>query len=157
MLLSNKEKTQLKHQKMVSAAPPHSANALTLYDIVRDYPYRTVSTNTAYVRMLRHQNPAKLHDACTRPATQQGRSNASVACTQNPLFWLALQGKLSSRKLADQWGIHFTTVNKYRRDIREGLLTPEPLEFVCTRFTATTWAVTWKWSMMPANFPARWL
>lgn len=144
MLLSKVERDRIDYQQSVRAAPPHSANQISLYDLVRDYPYRTVSTNTAYVRMLRHQNPKKLHDACTRPVMYQGRANAVVSCTQNPLFWLALQGKLSSRKLADQWGIHFTTVNKYRRDIREGLLTPEPLEFVCTRFTATTWGTILK-------------
>lgn len=133
MLLSKVERERIDYQQSVRAAPPHSANQLSLYDLVRDYPYRTVSTNTAYVRMLRHQNPAKLHDACTRPVMYQGRSNALVSSTQNPFFWMALQGKQSSRRLADQWGIHFTTVNKYRRDIREGILAPEPLKFLHTQ------------------------
>ncbi|GEK52333.1 hypothetical protein HVE01_30540 [Vreelandella venusta] len=143
MRLSKLEKTQLEVSKLLSVAPPPTTKSVTLYDIVRDYPHRTVSTNTAYIRMLRKRHPLKLHEACTQPVMYQGRANATVSCSQNPYFWLALHGRYSSRKLASYWGIHFTTVNKYRRDLKEGLLPPLHLEPIsCTPFTVTTWVTT---------------
>lgn len=127
MRLSKREQKLVDLVQQVSAAPPHGVEKPSLYQLVRDYPGRCVSANTAYVRLLRKINVMGLHKTCTTPPKSSGRANLPVECAKNPQFIAALKSDRGTQDIAAEWGIHRTTVTKYRRDIKEGLLNARTL------------------------------
>lgn len=121
MKLSPLEQRQIDALNKLQEDPTDQEARVTLYDLVRDYPGRKVSTNTAYVRMLRKPGKLKLHEACTAPLKKVGNSNSPIPFVKNPEFLQDLKSEVVAPVIAEKWGIHRTTVTKYRRDIREGL------------------------------------